>query len=69
MEMEGVLTKEKADAICEKIARGIEGNKIVGSANVIRYAMREAWLAGFDEGRKHPLGQSPNRPDSHSQQE
>jgi hypothetical protein len=32
-----------------------EDNKIVGSSNVIAYAMKEAWLAGFEEGRKYPL--------------
>jgi len=35
MDMEKLLTKEKADAICEKIAKGLEENKILGSANVI----------------------------------
>jgi hypothetical protein len=52
MDMETILTKEKADAIWEKISKGLEDNKIVGSAQMIRYAMREAWLAGFEEGRK-----------------
>jgi hypothetical protein len=56
--METLLTKEKADAICEKIARGLEENKIVGSANVIVYAMKESWFAGFEEGRKYPLKES-----------
>jgi hypothetical protein len=46
MDMETLLTKEKADAICEKIVRGLEENKIVGSANVIAYAMKESWFAG-----------------------
>jgi hypothetical protein len=46
MDMETLLTKEKADAICEKIVRGLEENKIVGSANVIAYAMKESWLPG-----------------------
>jgi hypothetical protein len=55
MDMETILTKEKADAIWEKISKGLEDNKIVGSAQMIRYAMREAWLAGFEEGRKYPL--------------
>jgi hypothetical protein len=35
MDMETLLTKEKADAICEKIAKGLDENKIVGSANII----------------------------------
>jgi hypothetical protein len=34
MDMEKLLTRKKADAICEKIAKGLEENKIVGSANV-----------------------------------
>jgi hypothetical protein len=55
MDIEKLLTKEKADAICAKIANGLEENKIVGSANIIAYAMRESWLAGFEEGRKYPL--------------
>jgi len=58
MDMEKLLTKEKADAICEKIAKGLEENKILGSANVIAYAMRESWFAGFEEGRKYPLKDS-----------
>jgi hypothetical protein len=55
MEMEILLTREKADAIFEKIAKGLEENKIVGSANVIAYAIKESWFAGFEEGRKYPL--------------
>jgi hypothetical protein len=58
MDMEKLLTREKADAICEKIATGLEENKIVGSANVIAYAMKEWWFAGFEEGRKYPLQES-----------
>jgi hypothetical protein len=54
MDMEKRLTKEKADAICAKIAKGFEDNKIIGSANVIAYAMNQAWFAGFEEGRKYP---------------
>jgi hypothetical protein len=42
VDMEGLLTKEKADAISEKIAKGLEENKISGSANVIGYAMKVA---------------------------
>ena len=58
MDLEKLLTKEKADAICEKIAKGLEENKIVGSANMISYAMKESWFAGFEEGRKYPLKES-----------
>ncbi len=53
--MEKLLTKEKADAIFAKIAKGLEENKIVGSANAIAYAMKQSWFAGFEEGRKYPL--------------
>ena len=55
MDMEKLLTKEKAESICAKIAKGLEENKIVGSGQMIRFAMEEAWLAGFEEGRKYPL--------------
>jgi hypothetical protein len=58
MDIEELLTKEKTNAFCEKIAKGLEENKIVGSANVIAYVMRESWLAGFEEGRKYPLTES-----------
>ncbi len=58
MDMEKLLTKEKADAFCEKIAQGLEENKIVGSANIIAYAMKQSWFAGFEEGRKYPLTES-----------
>lgn len=64
METEKILTKEKADALCENIAKGLENNKITGSTNIIGYAMREAWFAGFEEGRKYALGQFPNRASS-----
>ena len=53
MDMEKLLTKEKADAICGQIAKGLEENKIVGSTNVIAYAMKQSWFAGFEEGRKY----------------
>ena len=53
--IEKLLTREKANAICEQITKGLEEKKIVGSANVIAYAMKESWLAGFEEGRKYPL--------------
>jgi hypothetical protein len=49
------LNEREADSICAKIAKGLEVNKIVGTANVITYAMKESWLAGFEEGRKYPL--------------
>jgi hypothetical protein len=55
MDIEKFLTKEKADSICAKIAKGLEENKIVGSGNVIAYAMKQAWFAGFEVGRKYPL--------------
>ena len=55
MDMENLLTKEKADFIFAKIAKGLEENKIVGSANMIAYVMKQAWFAGFEEGRKYPL--------------
>lgn len=55
MDIEKLLTKEKLTAISEKITKGLEENKIVGSANIIAYAIRESWLAGFEEGRKYPL--------------
>ena len=40
--MEKLLTKERADSICAKIAKGLEDNQIVGSANMIAYAMKES---------------------------
>jgi hypothetical protein len=55
MDIESLLTKEKSDLICAKIAKGLEDNKIVGSANIIAYAMKQAWFAGFEEGFKYPL--------------
>jgi hypothetical protein len=55
MDTEEFLTKEIADAIWEKISKGLEENKIRGSAQMMRYAMNEAWLAGFEQGRKHAL--------------
>jgi hypothetical protein len=58
MDMEKLLTKEKSDLICAKIAKGLEENKIVGSANIIAYVMKQAWFAGFEEGRKYPVNQS-----------
>jgi hypothetical protein len=58
MDMEQLLTKEKADLMFAQIAKGLEDNKIVGSANMIVYAMKESWLAGFEEGRKYPLTES-----------
>jgi hypothetical protein len=58
MDMERLLTKEKVTAISEKIAKKMEENRIVGSANMIAYAIRESWFAGFEEGRKYPLEES-----------
>jgi hypothetical protein len=56
LDMESLPTKERADAICEKIAKGLEENKISGSANMILYAMKVSWLADdFEEGRKYAL--------------
>lgn len=52
--MDKLFTKEKADAVSAKIAKGLEENKIIGSANMIAYAIRESWLAGFEEGRMYP---------------
>jgi hypothetical protein len=54
MDIEKLLTKEKLTVISEEIAKGLEENKIVGSANMIAYAIKESWLAGFEEGRKYP---------------
>jgi hypothetical protein len=42
MDMEKLLTKEKTDLIFAKIAKGLEDNKIVGSANMIAYAVTES---------------------------
>ena len=55
MDMQGLLTNEKADSISARIAKGLEENKIVESANMIVYVMKQAWFAGFEEGRKYPL--------------
>ena len=58
MDMEKLLTKEKADLIYAKIAKELEENKIVGSANMIGYALKQAWFAGFEDGRKYPLNEA-----------
>jgi hypothetical protein len=55
MDRENFLTKEKADAILERIAKGLEENQISGGAQMIAYAVKEASIAGFEEGRKYPL--------------
>ena len=55
MDMETLLTKEKSDLMCAKIAQGLEENKIVGSSNMIVYVMKQALLDGFEGGRKYPL--------------
>ena len=49
------MTKAKTNAFWEKIAKGREDNEPVGSAKVIGYAVKEAWFASFEEGRKYPL--------------
>jgi hypothetical protein len=54
MNAAGVLTQEKADALFQRIAKGIEENKFSLSADTILYAMKEAWIAGFEDGRKYP---------------
>jgi hypothetical protein len=54
MDIEELLTKEKAESLYAKIAMGMEDNNIIGSANIIAYAMKQAWYAGFEEGRKYP---------------
>jgi len=58
MDVEKLLTREKADLIYARIAKELEENKIVGSANMIAYALKQAWFAGFEEGRKYPLRES-----------
>ena len=58
MDMEKLLTEEKLTVISERIAKGLEENKIIGSANMIAYAIKESWFAGFEEGRKYPLKES-----------
>jgi hypothetical protein len=58
MDLEKLLAKEKADLISAKIVKGLEENKIVGSANMIAYAIKVAWMAGFEEGRKYPVKES-----------
>jgi hypothetical protein len=58
MDTEELLTKEKADALFQRIAKGIEENKFSRSVDIIDYAMKEAWLAapvsrsGFDGDRR-----------------
>jgi hypothetical protein len=54
MDTKIVLTKEKTAALVERIQKGLEENKISGSAQMIAYVVREAWCAGFEEGRKQP---------------
>ena len=48
-----ILTWEETQALMEKIARGLEENHITGSNNVIGFAMKEAWVAGFEGGYKY----------------
>ena len=52
-DVDSLLTKERADAICEAIADGLNKSNITGSANVIGYAIKIAWMDGFREGKKH----------------
>lgn len=41
-------------ALFQRIAKGIEAeNKFSRSIDIIDFAMKEAWLAGFEDGRKH----------------
>jgi hypothetical protein len=42
MDMEKLLPKEKADSVFANIAKGLGENKIVGSSNMIVYAMKQA---------------------------
>jgi hypothetical protein len=42
MDIEKLITKEEADVMCEEISKGLEENKIVGSANVIACAIKES---------------------------
>jgi len=55
VDWKALLTKEKADALAEKIAKGLEEEHIMGSNNIIAYAMKEAWIAGFEAGRSDRL--------------
>jgi hypothetical protein len=50
MDTEKILTDERADALYKRIAKRIEEKKISGSFQMIRYAIDEAWRAGFEEG-------------------
>jgi hypothetical protein len=54
MEIEEIFTKEKTEVLVERIQKGLEKNKISGSAQMIADVVREAWCAGFEEGRRHP---------------
>jgi len=38
MDLTELFTEKKANNICEKIAKAVEENKIVGSAQIIAYA-------------------------------
>lgn len=51
-----LLTNEKAEALFQRIAKGIEESKISRSSDVIVYAMKEAWMAGLEDGRKDREG-------------
>jgi hypothetical protein len=53
MQATGILTEEKANALFQRISKSIEENKVARSADIIIYAMKEAWIAGFDEGQTY----------------
>ena len=52
MDSRDLLNEEKAEALFQRIAKGIKENKFSRSADVIIYSMKEAWLAGFEDGQK-----------------
>jgi hypothetical protein len=55
MDTESLLTKEKANAICEKIAKGLEENKNLWKRKCDRLCDESILVAGFEEGRKYGL--------------
>jgi hypothetical protein len=59
-----VMTKEKMDALLDKIVLGLGRENIVGTVQVLGYAIGKAWVAGFEEGRKYNLSErgSPKGP-------
>jgi hypothetical protein len=50
-----VMTKEKMDALLDKIVLGLGQENIVGTVQVLGYAIGKAWVAGFEEeiGESH----------------